>query len=84
MKPTGFMEETVIYPPCKKCGASHGMGIEDMATGKIESIDLCYRCLWEGFPIKMKNLKEVINLSEKEEILKRFLESAEKEILENA
>lgn len=41
----------VIYPPCRKCGKSHGMGIEDMATGEIEPIDVCYECLWEGFKI---------------------------------
>jgi len=28
----------VIYPPCKYCGKSHGMGVEDMETGKIEPI----------------------------------------------
>lgn len=38
------------YPPCKYCGASHGMGIEETATGKIEPIDICYDCLWKGFP----------------------------------
>ena len=46
----------VIYPPCKKCGKSHGMGIEDMTTGKIEPIDLCYDCLWEGFPNHVNNI----------------------------
>jgi hypothetical protein len=51
------MQETIVYPPCKKCGASHGMGIEDMATGKIEPIDLCYSCLWEGFPKFLKNIE---------------------------
>lgn len=33
---------------CKKCGAKHGMGIEDMATGTIEPIDLCGNCLMIG------------------------------------
>ena len=35
-----------VYPPCKKCGASHGMGIETTRTGKIEPIDMCNKCLW--------------------------------------
>lgn len=34
------------YPPCKKCGADHGMGIEEMATGKITPIDVCRKCLF--------------------------------------
>ncbi len=38
----------VYYHPCRKCGAIHGMGIEDMATGKIEPIDLCKNCLFEN------------------------------------
>lgn len=35
-----------VYPPCKECGASHGMGIENMESGVIEPIDICYDCLW--------------------------------------
>ncbi len=38
----------IEYPPCKKCGASHGMGIENMETGEIEPIDLCRNCLFFG------------------------------------
>jgi hypothetical protein len=38
----------IIYPPCKKCGANHGMGIEDMKTGKITPIDICKECLFEN------------------------------------
>jgi hypothetical protein len=38
----------IIYPPCKKCGASHGMGVKNMETGHIEQIDLCSDCLWHG------------------------------------
>ena len=41
----------VEYPLCRKCGASHGMGIEDMETGKIEPIDLCKSCLFEKIQI---------------------------------
>lgn len=47
----------IIYPLCRKCGASHGIGIEEMATGKIDPIDLCYDCLWEGFPHHLKNVR---------------------------
>lgn len=49
----------IEYPPCKKCGKSHGMGIEEMSTGKITPIDLCYECLWEGFPYELKNISQV-------------------------
>ncbi len=38
----------IIYPPCKKCGAAHGMGIENMETGVIEPLDICKNCLWMG------------------------------------
>ncbi len=38
----------VIYPPCKKCGASHHMGVENMETGHIEPMDICKECLWFG------------------------------------
>lgn len=45
------------YPPCKKCGKSHGMGIEDTRTGEITPIDLCYDCLWEDFPKFLKRIE---------------------------
>jgi hypothetical protein len=35
------------YPPCKYCGSSHGMGIENTLTGEIIPIDICYKCLWK-------------------------------------
>lgn len=41
--------ENVFYPPCKYCGHEHGMGIEDMSTGIIKPIDICYPCLWHDF-----------------------------------
>lgn len=57
----------VVYPPCRKCGKSHGMGIETMATGEIEPIDLCRDCLFPPClfdmnidPIKLKNWEELI------------------------
>ena len=40
----------VIYPPCKYCGATHGMGIENMETGVIEPMDVCRDCLFP--PVK--------------------------------
>ena len=43
------MKTELIYPPCKKCGNSHGMGIENMETGEIEPIDICKKCLFEPF-----------------------------------
>lgn len=39
----------IKYPPCKKCGKSHGMGIENMETGEITPIDICSNCLWSGY-----------------------------------
>ena len=36
----------VIYPPCKYCGATHGMGFEDTETGVITPIDVCKDCLF--------------------------------------
>ncbi len=38
----------IIFPLCKECGASHRMCIENMETGHIEPIDICYDCLWFG------------------------------------
>jgi hypothetical protein len=37
----------IEYPPCKYCGASHGMGIENMKTGEIKPLDICKECLWK-------------------------------------
>jgi hypothetical protein len=51
----------IEYPPCKKCGKSHGMGIENMETGEITPIDLCNKCLWSGYSVK--SIKEQIHLT---------------------
>lgn len=51
----------VIYPPCKKCGASHQMGVEEMATGKITPMDICHDCLWN--PLEFKLIKEQVHLT---------------------
>jgi hypothetical protein len=40
-------DERIVYPPCKYCGAEHGMGIEHVESGKITPIDICYDCLWK-------------------------------------
>lgn len=49
------MEKQLFYPPCKKCGCAHGMGIEDMETGVITPIDICRKCLWEPLQIYLNN-----------------------------
>jgi hypothetical protein len=41
------MKDELVYPPCKKCGKSHGMGVEDMKTGVITPIDVCSKCLFK-------------------------------------
>lgn len=73
------------YPRCRKCEASHGMGVEEMATGKITPIDLCHKCLWDGFIAG--TLEEQIVLGEnngqndsrnREDDQKRFEEGREK------
>ena len=33
---------------CVKCGAKHGMVIENMETGTQEPLDLCYNCIFSG------------------------------------
>lgn len=43
----------MILYDCKKCGAKHGMGIEDMETGNIEPIDYCKECLFEQVKIDL-------------------------------
>lgn len=50
----------LVYPPCKYCGASHGMGVEEMATGKIEPMDICYTCLWK--PLKINRQVSQVEL----------------------
>ena len=67
----------VIYPPCKKCGASHGMGIEDMNTGVITAIDICRECLWEPLQMYVNNgqvmLTDQVEIDEVLEKIKRKL-----------
>lgn len=50
------MNDNIIYPPCRICGASHKMGVENTTTGEITPIDICYECLWKDFPFKMTNV----------------------------
>lgn len=55
----------LIYPPCRKCGASHGMGLENMETGEIKPIDLCENCLFEGCRYSdIKNRLSMIDLKD--------------------
>lgn len=60
----------VIYPPCKHCGKSHGMGVEEMETGKITPMDICYDCLWSG--VSFNQLEEQIELDNMEQVLKKL------------
>lgn len=65
------MVNETIYPPCKKCGASHGMGIEEMSTGIIKPIDLCYNCLFFDFSWRpIENQVELKDINELKKILK--------------
>lgn len=52
----------IIYHPCKYCGKSHGMGIENMLTGEIKPIDICGECLWK--PLEFNEPKEQITLND--------------------
>jgi hypothetical protein len=71
----------IIYPPCKKCNKSHGMGIEEMSTGKITPLDICYDCLWNLLQFHKKINPEL--LLELEDIKKSLKEVEEKLIGEN-
>lgn len=51
----------IEYPLCKKCGASHKMGIEDR-EGNITPMDICYKCLWE--PLKFNYVTQQIILQD--------------------
>ncbi len=44
---------TKEYLPCKKCGESHGIGIENMVTGEIDPIDYCLECLFQPYATKI-------------------------------
>ena len=77
------MNEEIIYPPCKICGKSHGMGIEERETGKIEPIDLCYDCLWGGvkFNVITENVFSELSSNPTEEFVMKKLQDTLKEIL---
>jgi hypothetical protein len=57
----------VIYPPCKRCGESHGMGIETMETGEVEPINLCKNCSFYGKVITLTEPVIFIGNNENEE-----------------
>lgn len=72
------MNENIVYPACKKCGKSHGMGIEEMATGKITSIDVCYECLWGSVEFNKLMDQEILNDVEE---MKKYMEKIEYELI---
>ena len=49
----GIPDQEVVYPPCRKCGKAHMMGVKEMATGKIAPMDICYDCIWYGTTIPL-------------------------------
>ena len=53
-------DQQVEYPPCRKCGAAHGMGLKDRRTGKIEPLDKCYNCFWKDAFIYKPITEQVI------------------------
>ena len=55
----------IEYPPCKYCGARHGMGIENIETGEIEPLDICKECLWKDSHINPVT-EQIILKSEEE------------------
>jgi len=57
-----------IYPPCKKCGASHGMGLENMETGEIEPIEYCRSCLFP--PLSMPREIDLYEMLHWEKVVK--------------
>ncbi len=57
------IESNAILSTCKKCGCTHGMVVEEMATGKTEPIDLCKECLFYGTYIP---ITEQIHLREED------------------
>ena len=73
------MTKEVIYPPCRKCGKTHGMGIENIQTGEITPLELCYDCLWEGFPYHLANFMR----DPREEQVADILKTTEEGILKN-
>lgn len=42
------IETPPVLSICKKCGCTHGMVVEEMATGKTEPIDVCKDCMFFG------------------------------------
>lgn len=71
--------QDIIYPPCKYCGSSHGMGIEEISNGKIDALDVCSNCLWN--PIQRKII-DVLVFDNLEDMKNKLLET-EKELLKN-
>jgi hypothetical protein len=38
----------IVFPPCKHCGASHKLFLEDRIAGTMEPLDICMDCLMIG------------------------------------
>ena len=57
-----------VYPPCKYCGKSHEMSIENRETGEMEPMDICYDCLSFGKFIPIIKQIEFDDLPQSEEI----------------
>lgn len=61
------------YPNCKYCGAYHGMGIEEMSTGKITPLDICKECLWKPYHDSYKPIEnQVVLENEMSEVLEKL------------
>jgi hypothetical protein len=71
----------LIYPPCKYCGASHGMGVEEMSTSEITPMDVCYTCLWKD--LKFKPILKPIELHEIGENFTKMIDLASTPIEES-
>lgn len=65
----------IDYPPCKICGVSHEMGMEDITTGEISPLDICRDCLFapqDRYP-ETANFDEEAMIQALEDIKRIFL-----------
>lgn len=46
------------------------MGVENMQTGEITPMDVCYDCLWSG--LKINPIEDQIELDNMEQVLKKL------------
>ena len=68
---------TKEYLPCKKCGESHGIGIENMVTGEIDPIDYCLECLFQPYATKIipNDVEDLETANQFSKILNYYYES---------